>query len=208
MDKERMLDLLTKLAEGIAVTFGKNCETLIQDLGRPDIPVLAIFNGHVSGRSVGSTLDIFGNETKHVDETLLQRDFVNMIVLRGNQKIKSTTMIIRGEDYCLGLGINLDITLASAYADTLMEQFRIEDYLDTAIESDRQSRLDDLFDSCVEEIGISPQIMKKKQRLELIRLLSRKRAFDYQKAVPLVAEKLGVSRYTVYKYLNELESEE
>ena len=33
-----------------------------------------------------------------------------MMVIRGRQKIKSSTMIVRGEDYCLGLGINMDIT--------------------------------------------------------------------------------------------------
>lgn len=31
--------------------------------------------------------------------------------------------------------------------------------------------------------------------------LPQEHAFDYQKAVPFISEKLGVSRYTIYNYL-------
>lgn len=205
MNREEMLELLSKLAEGIAKTFGKHCETLIQDLGHPDIPVLAIYNGHVSGREVGSTVDIFGNITKNFDHSLLQTNLINMMVERGSQKIKSTTMIVRGADYCFGFGINLDITLSSEYAGFLMEQCRIENYLDTAIASIKQGRLEKIFETCLEEIDIPLAEMKKDQRLALISLLQQRHAFDYQKAVPFVAAKLGVSRYTVYNYLKVVE---
>lgn len=205
MDKNTMLQLLTNLAEGIAKTFGRNCETLIQDLALPDHPILAIFNGNVTGRDIGSTEDIFGSTSKSLDEKLLQQDQVNMMVLRGNQKIKSTTMIIRGEGYCLGLGINLDITLPSAFAEYLHEQLTIDNYLDSAIASAKQVRLEEIFDACIEKLGVQPENMKKNDRLSLILLLKRQHAFDYQKAVPFISEKLGVSRYTIYNYLKTAE---
>ena len=65
MEKQEMLALLTSMARGIAKTFGKNCETLIQDLDRADHPILAIFNGHVTGREVGSVEDVFGSTSKN-----------------------------------------------------------------------------------------------------------------------------------------------
>lgn len=201
MDKNTMLQLLTNLAEGIAKTFGSNCETLIQDLALPDHPILAIFNGQVTGRTVGSTEDIFGSTSKSLDEKLLQRDLINMMVIRGNQKIKSSTMIVRGEGYCLGLGINLDITMSSAFAEYLHEQISIDNYLDSAIDSAKQVRLEEIFDACVQEIGIQPENMKKNDRISLVVLLKHQHAFDYQKAVPFISEKLGVSRYTIYNYL-------
>ena len=52
---------------------------------------------------------------------------------------------------------------------------------------------------------ITPEEMKKEDRLVLIRLLKAHHAFDYQKAVPFISERLGVSRYTVYNYLKEVE---
>ena len=45
---------------GIAEMFGSSCETLVHDMGVPTHPILSIYNGHVSGREVGSTLDILG----------------------------------------------------------------------------------------------------------------------------------------------------
>jgi predicted transcriptional regulator YheO len=45
MDKKEMFDLLNTIAEGIAKMFGKNCETLIQDLSLDTHPILAIYNG-------------------------------------------------------------------------------------------------------------------------------------------------------------------
>ncbi len=201
MDRNAMLQLLTNLAEGIAKTFGPTCETLIQDLALTDHPILAIYNGHVTGRSVGSTEDIFGSTSKSIDEKLMQRDLINMMVLRGNQKIKSSTMIVRGDGYCLGLGINLDITLSSTFAEYLHEQLSIDNYLDSAIDSAKQVRLEEIFDACVQEIGIPPEEMKKNDRISLIVLLKHQHAFDYQRAVPFISEKLGVSRYTVYNYL-------
>ena len=84
MEKQEMLALLTSMARGIAKTFGKNCETLIQDLDRADHPILAIFNGHVTGREVGSVEDVFGSTSKGIEPALLQRDLVNMMVVRGN----------------------------------------------------------------------------------------------------------------------------
>lgn len=53
------------------------CETLVHDMGDPSHPILSIYNGHVSGRTVGSTLDILGT-AKELDEDALVTDFVNL----------------------------------------------------------------------------------------------------------------------------------
>ena len=44
--------------------------------------------------------------------------------------------------------------------------------------------------------------------MRIIRMLYKRRAFTYQKSVAIVAERLNVSRYTVYKYMHELEEAE
>ena len=203
MEKEGTITLLRAIAEGIARTFGSQCEVLIQDLSRPDHPILAIYNNGVSGREVGSTEDIFGEVSRNLDPTWLQRDFVNMMVARGNKRIKSTTLMFHGKDFCLGLGINLDITLVSAYAEHLAEQITFDNYLDTVMDTARQGRLEDIFQSCVEELGVPLAELTRSDRIALVERLRQQNAFAFQKAVPFVFEKLGVSRYTIYKYLRE-----
>ena len=50
--------------------------------------------------------------------------------------------------------------------------------------------------------------MKKTDRMRIILMLYKRRAFTYQKSVAIVAERLNVSRYTVCKYMHELEEAE
>ena len=49
--------------------------------------------------------------------------------------------------------------------------------------------------------------MKKNDRIDLIRLLKEEHAFKYQKSVPFVSEKLGLSRYTIYNYLKSCDED-
>ena len=46
--------------------------------------------------------------------------------------------------------------------------------------------------------------LNKRDRMKIIALLDQKNAFSFRKSVPFVAKRLQVSRYTVYKYLGEL----
>lgn len=205
MEKEETLNLLRTIAQGIARTFGSQCETLIQDLSRPDHPILAIYNGNVSGRRVGSTEDIFGKVSQNLDPTWLQQDFVNMLVIRGDKRIKSTTLMIHGENFYLGLGINLDVTLSTAYAEHLAETVNFDNYLDTVMDTAFQGRLEDIFQSCVQELGLSLEALSRDERIALVKQLKQKNAFTFQRAVPFISKRLGVSRYTIYKYLRENE---
>ena len=45
--------------------------------------------------------------------------------------------------------------------------------------------------------------LTKADRLKLVALLDQKAPFSFRKSVPYVSRRLGVSRYTIYKYLNE-----
>ena len=66
MEKDEVLDFLKRLAESIAVMFGDCCETLVHDMSVPGHPILAIYNGKVSGREIGSTQDIYGNPVRAI----------------------------------------------------------------------------------------------------------------------------------------------
>ena len=136
MTRKEAFNMLDQMARGIAEMFGSNCETIIHDLEDPHHPILAIYNGHVSGRPVGSTQDLTGAERA----LYLDDDVVNSL----------------------------------------------------------------LFDSAVLRVGKPAREMNKADRLRVIEYLSSMDAFSYRRAVPYVASHLGVSRYTVYKYLDEV----
>ena len=98
MTREEAFDFLDRVARGIAEMFGSTCETLINDMSVPSHPILAIDNGHVSGRTVGSTVDILGS-TRQLPESAMAADLVNLFATTpSGQQIKSSTFYLSGED--------------------------------------------------------------------------------------------------------------
>ena len=93
MTKQEAIDMLDRIAKGIAEMFGTNCETVVNDLDDATHPILAIYNGHVSGREVGSTLDVTGVE----QDLCLDSDVLNLLAVTPNcQQTKSYTFSING----------------------------------------------------------------------------------------------------------------
>ncbi len=203
MTREEAFEFLDRTARGIAETFGSSCETLVQDMGLDSHPVLAIYNGHVSGRSVGSTVDILGS-SRAIDDEARKVDFVNLYATTpSGQQIKSSTFHLIGEDYDLALGINYDFTSLVFANRVLLDLMSADADLQSAMWRGGEDRLGELFDECLAAIGKPVSALNKADRLRLIALLDQKAAFSFRKSVPYVSQRLGVSRYTVYKYLNE-----
>ncbi len=206
MNREEAFEFLDRTARGIAEMFGSSCETLVHDMGVPTHPILSIYNGHVSGREVGSTMDIMGIGLT-LDEQAATTDQVNLAaVTPDGRQTKSSTFHMIGEDYNLALGINFDYTSLVFANRILGDLMNARSDLRSALwQPDNAKQLADLFDQCVAEMGKPVEIMGKAERLRLISLLRRRSAFSYRKSVPYVAGRLSVSRYTVYKYLDEVE---
>ena len=98
MTRNEAFSMLDRMAKGIAEMFGSNCETVIHDLSDPLHPVLAIYNGHVSGREVGSTMDIMGIGLE-LDEQAATTDQVNLAATTPDgRQTKSSTFHMIGED--------------------------------------------------------------------------------------------------------------
>ena len=204
MDREEAFEFLDRTARGIAEMFGSTCETLVHDMGDPRHPILSIYNGHVSGRTVGSTLDILGT-AKELDRDALVTDFVNLYATTpSGQQIKSSTFHLIGEDFNLALGINFDYS-SLVYANRiLVDLMSAEADLQSAMWHGGEEQLTQIFEECLTAVGKPVSALTKRDRMKVIALLDQKNAFSFRKSVPFVAKRLQVSRYTVYKYLGEL----
>ena len=209
MNREEMLTFLKNEARGIAAMFGPNCETLVHDMTRPGHPILAIYNGTVTGREVGSTADIFGDIGDYDETVYEKKDYTNQLVLsRDGRTLKSSTFNIVGDDFHFALGINMDITNMVRAQQMISELTATSGELQQTLMQDARSQLEELLRECISVVGKEPDAMKKTDRMRIIRMLYKRRAFTYQKSVAIVAERLNVSRYTVYKYMHELEEAE
>lgn len=205
MTRDEAFEFLDRTARGIAEMFGSTCETLVHDMSVPTHPILSIYNGHVSGRSVGSTMDIMG-VGRTLDEQALVSDQVNLLATTpGGQQVKSSTFHLIGEDYNLALGINFDFS-ALVYANKiLVDLISAQADLQSALwQGGDTRRLSEIFDECVAAVGKPVANLTKEDRIKIVTLLEQRNAFSFKKAVPFVASHLQVSRYTVYKYLGEI----
>lgn len=213
MTKSEAFLFLDRMARGIALIFGESCETIIHDFSDGMMTNIAIYNGSVSGRNVGSHNGIL--DSSLVDTNQIQKigthDIVNQLVhLKNGRTVKSSTFFLTGEDYILALGINYEITLM-----TQMEQFLSSitshsgDLFSTMSENKGNDAdlLVQIFDQALSRIGVSVSDMNKQDRFSLVALLKEQDYFRLQKSVRYVAEQLNVSKYTIYKYLKELDAD-
>ena len=204
-EKDTALEFLTRAAEAIASTFGSNCETLIQDMQQSGHPIVAIFHSH--GRQPGSTEDVFGSDLNpQMSYDYIQEDSVNtMVITKAGRTIKSTTIHYKGDTFHFALGINYDYTGLLPAMAIVRDLTETGEELAEHLERQRSLRIDEVFEDCVARIGKPIPTMKKRDKLYLIRLLKERKVFDLQKSVTYVAERLGTSRYTIYKYIHEIE---
>ena len=208
MTKDEAFEFLDRTARGIAEMFGSSCETLVQNMSDPSHPILSIYNGQVSGREVGSTLDIMGSG-RLIDETAMTTDLVNLYATTpSGSQIKSSTFHLIGEDYNLALGIDFDYS-SLVYANRILVDLMSADAdLQSALWQGTDNGLAQIFDECLAAVGKPAGALTKTDRMKIVALLEQKNAFSFRKSVPYVAKRLQVSRYTVYKYLDQLSAQE
>lgn len=195
------------MAEGISTTFGANCETVIHEIDAPRIVNLVFFNGHVTGRTAGSTLSIYGRDTTEGQNSGMNMDldYLNHMVEVSGKHIKSTTIHMRGAGYHFALGINFDVTGLEEVRRLLGNLSAVDGELIEHMRGEGQAEIEELFNACLHTQKCEIASMKKADRVRLVRLLKEQGAFNFQRSVPYVAQRLGVSKYTIYNYLKELE---
>ncbi len=204
VNREEAFEFLDRAARGIAEMFGSSCETLVQDMSDPSHPILSIYNGQVSGREVGSTADILGS-TRLIDENAMTTDFVNLYATTpAGAQIKSSTFHLMGEGYNLALGIDFDYTSLVFANRILVDLMSADADLQSVLWQGGDDGLQLLFDECLAAVGKPVSALTKADRMRVVALLEQKNAFSFRKSVPFVAKRLQVSRYTIYKYLDEL----
>lgn len=209
MEKERALDFLKRICDGIAEMFGENCEVVIHDMENFQSSIIYIANKHVTQREIGDPFKILG--TQDVESFFKGSDLVNY---KGTSKhshlLKSSTFHAKGEGYHYALGINFDYTNISIAQSVLGDMMRVGDRLDEAI--DRQNSVDyileDLYEQALARIGKPVPLMNKDERVRMIAYLDKKGAFTIHKSIPIISKKMDVSRFTIYNYLKEIRKTE
>lgn len=208
------------IVEFLGEALGENVEIALHDLTTPEKEIIALANKHISGREIGaklSNLSIHYLETKQYEK----KDFVLNYKTTGpdGKLLKSATYFIKEEGRELPIGmlcINVNISDYEYMETTLKRILGIKDNKDVEYKIDKpieilSSPLDEMIDiyikECLELMGFPSYFLVERlnveEKINVVKYLQDKGTFNIKGAIGLVAEKLGVSDPTIYRYLKK-----
>lgn len=202
---------LKALARGIAAQFGDHCEVVLHDL--KDQPynhsIVAIENGHITGRHVGDCGTNLGLEVlRGTDKEGDKHNYVTQT--RDGRLLRSTSVYIRDPEGAVigALCVNFDMTdflMAERAIATLTrkDEPAPEPEVEEVFRNDVSDLLESLIQASIKHVGKPVAKMDKEDKMEGIRFLDRKGALLIKKSADKVASFYGVSKYTLYSYLED-----
>ena len=208
------LEMLKQIASALAAQFGPDCEVVVHDLSAQNTehPIVHIENGHVTGRRIGDgPSKIVMEYILHGDED--PKDQLAYLTRTPDGKIlKSSTIYIRNSKGKVTaiLSINYDISSllmvnnAISGLITTPEPTREEQRITTVNVNDL---LDDLIEQSVALVGKPVALMNKDDKVKAIQFLSQHGAFLITKSGDKVAKYFGISKYTLYSYIDTKQEE-
>ncbi len=207
----------TQLLNMLEQHLGGDTEIVLHDLKHDyDKTIVDIRNGHITNRKIGGVGSNLGLEV--LRGTVKDGNRYNYITrLKDNRVIRSSSMYIRNEDNEVigSICINTDITESLKFEEFLRQynNYNINEYLDNEI---FVSEVNQLLEHILREgeriIGKPAAIMTREEKIEFLKYIDSKGAFLITKSGERVQEFLGISKYTMYSYLdiarkNDLETE-
>ena len=213
-EKENLFDNLAHVADALAQQFAPFCEVVIHDLARPDNSIIHI-SGDVTGRHIGGPMTDF--VLGLLEQEKQPDDVVGYIAhARDGKTLKSSTIFIRDEKeepigvFC----VNFDVTplLAADRELTKLAQANTSMEVDKSFSADVPNLLQEMIQKSVHRILKCNSLIElngnvtTEERRAVVADLDAQGAFRIRKATSIVADIFSVSRYTIYKDRNALET--
>jgi len=204
-EKRQVFDLLKDVGLALSSMLGRCCEVVIHDTSDLEHSVVWI-EGDVTGREVGGVMSDRGLENLRKGEA---HPLFNYTTYTDTGKtLKSCSIWLRdseGEIYG-AFCINLDVTAIEQLQDFVRDLAPDSSRADVG--ETHAHTLHDLLDTMIAEceyrIGASAEEMTKDERVEMVRILDERGAFQVRNSVSYVAGRAGVTRKTIYNDLREV----
>ena len=206
-------DVLEQIMDALAGSFGDSCEIVLHDLqGMPyDHSIIAIRNGHVTGRKVGDPSTNKGLEFLR-DPNPERGDEIGYITkTRGGKTLRSSSIYFRdSRGRVLGsLCINLDISqllIAENGLRSLMGLggLPLEAERKEYFTGDIGTLLKDMIQASMDYVGKPSDLMTREEKRSGIRFLDERGAFLIKKSGERVCGCYGISKNALYSFLDEI----
>ncbi|EFC92464.1 MULTISPECIES: helix-turn-helix transcriptional regulator [Dethiosulfovibrio] len=212
-----ILRSMLPMVKGLALALGPDYEVVLHDVSDPDHSVVAIENGHVTGRSVGSPLRDFALYVlKSAEEQ--DRDYVVNYLTRSKdgKRIRSNTFYLKDDtgEIVGYMCVNYDMTKAEmvkGMVDFLVAVDPSAAYSEFDVDGP-QGKFEDLLERNLRvlrgKVGKPLHLCSKQECLEAVKDLDEGGFFLLKGAVETLAQETGKTKYTIYSYIREVRKED
>ena len=204
-NRQAIFDTLSQLVDPLSRTMPQS-EIVVHDLDKLPDSIIAI-GGDVTHRKIGdpATDTLLAEAAKGQVRTKLNYH----TTLPDGRELRSTTIAIHDSDgnVFATLCINSEISLWKQLADVagtmtggIQPTHSKENFVQNV---DQLAKL--VLDQAIEEQNIPVELMKKEHKLRALQKARDNGIFLLRDAADTVADRLHVSRFTIYNYLKELD---
>lgn len=201
---------------------GERCEVILHDLENKEKSVVAIANGHISGRTVGAPLTDLAlqlvMEKKHNEAGWCTGYGAYS---HDNIPLHSATYFIKNEDGSLSglLCLNMDVSKLVQAHDILEGVLKTmnadipflkgENHSGICCEESFTDNIEELTEgiiqSTIEQATVPPERMTTAEKMEIMRTLHSKGVFLLKGSIGMIAKRIAASEATIYRYLQNIE---
>lgn len=210
MKDKHIFDHAIRIADMMVHMFGSKCEIAVHDFTDLQHSLIHIA-GNVTSRQIGSPItDLVLNELKKDDSEV--EDIPSYRSQSSNGKImKSTTVFLRDEEnqiigaFCTNYDMSLLMEMNGEIQQfTNFPKENEEKYISETFFKSVHDVIHDMVDQVVLSLNKAPLQMTMEEKIHCVRKLNERGIFLIKGATEYVAHVLGVSKYTVYNYLNKV----
>lgn len=220
-----VLDLYIPIVEFLGKALGEHCEVVLHDVTKPEHSIIAIANGHLSGRHIGGSLTDF-------TLGLLQQAKKKPIQYVTNYQGKgSTGHVFRSSSYfikneagaivgvlCLNYDIQpylearhmLDTEILKGLVlnnGTTVTQAEIEEPVFENLCKTAEDTIHSMISKRLQAYSVEAKRLSVEERMQITQKLDEDGLFLLKGGISALASMLDVSEPTIYRYLSRIRKE-
>ncbi|MBF0752493.1 MULTISPECIES: transcriptional regulator [Pasteurellaceae] len=210
-DEDRtILNSYKAVVDGVSALIGEHCEIVLHSLEDIEHSAICIANGHNTNRQVGSPITDWALRSLRnmQSESVSQPYFTRA---KGNVLMKSVTIAIRNKHQrmigLLCININLDVPI-SQFIQSFMPAIEVEETSSVNFASSVEDLVSQTIEKTIEEVNTDRMVANNNKNRQIVISLYEKGIFDIKDAINLVAERLNISRHTVYLYIRQIKQDQ
>lgn len=216
-----VFELLKPVVALLGGMIGDHIEVVLHDLSQPGASVMAIANGHISGRSIGDPIlsgpredagfrelyrDVAG--TGRIDWSIVDE---YQTTNAAGRRLRSATLLFRDRTGApaAALCLNADMTvfeMAYGWLEQMLHRAQPPSRPEPAsrAESGLETMMQEIIDDAVKRFMKPPALMNKEEKMYAVEAMMERGLFLIRNSVNQVALALGVSRFTIYNYIDQI----